>query len=61
MSLSATDATTLERRRAYYARMAEHDQTDFQGLGELSAEASSTQEEIDALEERWMELSEIVE
>ncbi|MCA1170270.1 ATPase subunit of ABC transporter with duplicated ATPase domains [Kocuria sp. AG109] len=50
-----------EAKQAVHARMAEHDQTDFQGLGELSAEASSTQEEIDALEERWMELSEIVE
>lgn len=39
-------------------RMAEHDASDYAGLAELQAERSAIQEENDAFEERWLELSE---
>ncbi|ORC15443.1 ABC transporter ATP-binding protein [Rothia nasimurium] len=41
-------------------KMAEHHHSDYEGLAALSAERQSVQDEIDGLEMRWIELSEIV-
>ncbi|GGF28282.1 ABC-F family ATP-binding cassette domain-containing protein [Subtercola lobariae] len=41
-------------------RMAAHDQSDYAGLGELSAELDSTQNILSDLEVRWLELSELL-
>jgi ATP-binding cassette subfamily F protein uup len=43
-----------------HARMAVHDQSDYAGLGELSAELDSTQNILSDLEVRWLELSELL-
>ncbi len=40
-------------------KMAAHDPADYEGLAALSAEVQSLQDEVDELELRWMELSEI--
>ncbi|GAA4768179.1 ABC-F family ATP-binding cassette domain-containing protein [Microbacterium gilvum] len=39
-------------------RMAAHDQSDYAGLGALTAEIRALEEQTAALEERWLELSE---
>ncbi|GGH62923.1 ABC-F family ATP-binding cassette domain-containing protein [Rothia aerolata] len=41
-------------------KMAAHDPADYEGLAALSAEVQSLQDEVDELELRWMELSDIV-
>ncbi|GEE00948.1 glycerophosphoryl diester phosphodiesterase [Gordonia spumicola] len=41
-------------------KMAAHDQSDYTGLGELTAKLNAAQAEVDDLEERWLELSELV-
>ncbi|QRQ79441.1 ABC-F family ATP-binding cassette domain-containing protein [Glutamicibacter protophormiae] len=43
-----------------HEKMAGHDQSDYEGLGKLTAEISELQDQVDELEERWLELSEIV-
>ncbi len=43
-----------------HEKMASHDQSDYEGLGKLTAEISELQDQVDELEERWLELSEIV-
>ncbi|MDO4916770.1 MAG: ABC-F family ATP-binding cassette domain-containing protein [Rothia sp. (in: high G+C Gram-positive bacteria)] len=48
-------------KTSLHEKMAAHDQSDYEGLGKFSAEISQIDEEIEALEMRWMELSEIVE
>ena len=50
-----------ERVAAVHGRMAEHDQSDYEGLGRLSEELRAVEAEQAALEERWFELSELVE
>ncbi|WP_237237348.1 ABC-F family ATP-binding cassette domain-containing protein [Rothia nasimurium] len=42
-------------------KMASHDPSDYEGLAALSAEQQSIQAEVDELEIRWMELSDILE
>lgn len=42
-------------------KMAAHDPADYEGLAALSAESQALQDEIDELELRWMELSEILD
>ncbi|MDI6942972.1 MULTISPECIES: ABC-F family ATP-binding cassette domain-containing protein [Microbacterium] len=42
-------------------RMAAHDQSDYEGLGALSAEIRALEEQTAQIEERWLELSELVE
>ena len=49
-----------ERIAGLHDKMAAHDQSDYTGLGELTDELRSAQAEVDSLEERWLELSEIV-
>lgn len=41
-------------------KMSAHDQSDYTGLAELGAQQQALQDEVDELELRWMELSEIV-
>ncbi|MDJ1370835.1 ABC-F family ATP-binding cassette domain-containing protein [Gulosibacter molinativorax] len=43
---------------AFHAKMAEHDQSDFEGLGKLTQELQALEAESESLEERWLELSE---
>ena len=43
-----------------HARMAAHDQADVDGLQNLNADLSALSDESDALEERWLELGELV-
>ncbi|WP_333617679.1 ABC-F family ATP-binding cassette domain-containing protein [Dietzia sp.] len=43
---------------ALNAEMAAHDQSDVGGLSDLGKKVSAKQDEVDALEEQWMELSE---
>ncbi|MBP2437676.1 ABC-F family ATP-binding cassette domain-containing protein [Microbacterium amylolyticum] len=46
--------------KATHAEMAAHDQGDFEGLGILNGKLRDLQEQNDALEERWLELSELL-
>ncbi|MBB5831707.1 ABC-F family ATP-binding cassette domain-containing protein [Brachybacterium aquaticum] len=41
-----------------HAKLADHDQTDYQGLQEITAELREVEQENEELEERWLELSE---
>ncbi|MFC6353356.1 ABC-F family ATP-binding cassette domain-containing protein [Rothia nasimurium] len=41
-------------------KMASHEHSDYEGLAALSAEQQGIQDEIDELEMRWMELSEVI-
>ncbi|WP_349897526.1 ABC-F family ATP-binding cassette domain-containing protein [Parafrigoribacterium soli] len=45
---------------ALHLKMAEHDQSDYAGLGELSTELSTLQASLSAVETRWLELSELL-
>jgi ATPase subunit of ABC transporter with duplicated ATPase domains len=45
---------------AVYARMATHDQNDYVGLGELTAEVQALEKQQSDLESRWLELSELL-
>ena len=44
-----------------HARMAEHDQSDFEGLAALTQEQQGHETELAELEERWLELSDALE
>ena len=46
---------------ALQERMAAHDQSDYEGLRELSDTARVLQSDSDSLEERWLELSDRLE
>ncbi|WP_144791545.1 ABC-F family ATP-binding cassette domain-containing protein [Kocuria palustris] len=41
--------------------LADHDQTDFEGLAAITARMNEARDEIDELELRWLELSEVLE
>ncbi|PPF46894.1 ABC transporter ATP-binding protein [Pseudoclavibacter sp. AY1F1] len=43
------------------AELAAHDQSDYEGLGVITAKRQALAAEVDALEERWLELSEVLE
>ena len=43
-----------------HARMALHDQSDYTGLGVLSAELAAIQSQLDDVESRWLELEELL-
>ncbi|MBX3098485.1 MAG: ABC-F family ATP-binding cassette domain-containing protein [Salinibacterium sp.] len=43
-----------------HARMAAHDQSDYAGLGALSHEITSLQDQLDTVELRWLELEELL-
>lgn len=44
--------------QAKHQQMADHDQSDFEGLGVLTAQLQALEDENAELEERWLELSE---
>ena len=50
-----------DQMAALQERMASHDQSDYEGLRELSDTARVLQSESDSLEERWLELSDRLE
>jgi energy-coupling factor transporter ATP-binding protein EcfA2 len=45
---------------ALHVRMAEHNQSDYGWLGERTEELRALEAEVETLEERWLELSELV-
>ena len=45
---------------AIHARMAEHDQNDYVGLGAISDELRQVEQDVAALETRWLELTELL-
>lgn len=47
-----------QRIKSLHQDMASHDQTDFEGLSELTGELHRVSEEKDVLEEHWLELGE---
>ncbi|GAA1047268.1 ABC-F family ATP-binding cassette domain-containing protein [Rothia amarae] len=47
-------------KESVHDKMANHDQSDYEGLAKFSAEIADIDAEIDKLEMRWMELSEII-
>ena len=51
----------LERQTAtLHSTLAEHDQSDYVGLAEITAQLREVETEIEGLEERWLELSELL-
>ncbi len=50
-----------EQIQAVHGRMAAHDPSDYTGLARISAELDQLQEENAELEERWLQLSDLVE
>ena len=51
----------LERQTgALHTKLAEHDQSDYVGLAKITAELREVEGEIESLEERWLELSELL-
>jgi ATPase subunit of ABC transporter with duplicated ATPase domains len=54
-------ARLAERVAANHLELAEHDQFDHVGLTRLTRQLRALEDEISALESRWLELSEIVE
>lgn len=48
-----------DRIARIHERMASHDQGDYEGLARLSEELREAESETEALEERWLELSEL--
>jgi ABC-type multidrug transport system ATPase subunit len=62
-------ANAIERRLAKLTQskegleqqMAQHDPADFEGLNSLNEQLQSLSQESDALEEEWLELSELIE
>lgn len=63
------EASSIERKlqklqekvHALDAHMAAHDQSDFEALGKITAERQQVAAEVDELEERWLELSELTD
>lgn len=45
---------------ALHRRMAEHDPNDYEGTMKLADDLKALEGEVSALEERWLELSEVV-
>lgn len=50
-----------ESKRAVHEEMAAHDQSDYEGLADFGRKVQRIQDEVDELEMRWLELSEIVD
>src|SRR5699024_6953550 len=51
----------LERQTStLHNELAEHDQSDYMGLAEITAQLREVESEIEGLEERWLELSELL-
>jgi ATPase subunit of ABC transporter with duplicated ATPase domains len=54
-------AKLADRVAATHERLAEHDQSDYQGLGAITDELRGLENEVADLETRWLELSEQLE
>ena len=48
-------------RASVHLKLAEHDQSDYAGLGALSTELDGLQSQLSDVELRWLELSELLE
>lgn len=53
-------AKLQEQIDGLHLRMAEHDQSDYVGLGALAAELQGIQAQLGDIETRWLELSELL-
>jgi ABC transport system ATP-binding/permease protein len=61
------EASSIERKlekltdqvRTMDSQLAAHDQSDFEGLGEITAQRQQIAAEVEELEERWLELTEV--
>ena len=60
-SLDRRLARLGDRIASQHTAFAEHDQSDYLGLGELQARLAELESETATLEERWLELSEQLE
>jgi hypothetical protein len=54
-------AKLAARVDAKHVELAEHDQSDHVGLGRLTAELRELEAELAGTEDRWLELSELIE
>ncbi|WP_293781686.1 hypothetical protein [uncultured Aeromicrobium sp.] len=62
------EVASIERRldklgdevRRLHQQMAEHEQSDYEGLQRLADELGAVEDQIVTLEERWMELSDLI-
>ena len=60
------EVSSLERRidrrtkeiEKLHEKLAAHDQSDYEGLGEITAEVRGIETDISSMEERWIEISE---
>jgi flagellar motility protein MotE (MotC chaperone) len=62
--LSAIDrqlARLADRIAAKHTELAEHDQSDHVGVTRLTQELRALEDEVTAVEGRWLELSEVLE
>jgi ATPase subunit of ABC transporter with duplicated ATPase domains len=59
-SLERKIAKYTEQIDALHVRIAEHDQSDYVGLGTLTAEVAPLERQIAEFETRWLELSELL-
>ena len=50
-----------DSKEKLHEKMADHDQSDYEGLAKIGAEIQALDDEVDELEMRWMELSEILD
>lgn len=50
-----------DQKEKLHEQMAQHDQSDYTGLAEFSTKLQQLDDEVEELEMRWMELSEIVD
>jgi len=51
----------LERQtESLHGKLADHDQSDYVGLAEITSQLRGVESEIESLEERWLELSELL-
>ncbi|MDN5900245.1 MAG: ABC transporter C-terminal domain-containing protein, partial [Brachybacterium sp.] len=49
-----------QRTTSLHSKLADHDQSDYVGLAEITAQLREVESEIESLEERWLELSELL-
>ena len=54
-------ARLADRIAAKHTELAEHDQSDHVGITRLTRELRALEDEVGALESRWLELSEVLE
>jgi len=50
----------VQLKRDIHAKMADHDQSDYAGVATLTDQLRELDEENGALEERWLELSDLL-